>query len=485
MKILPAKVGFLPMPPFLVKNMNPTNVFDKISTIDEKSNLYNNELFRLARLNVTPIEGEKMGHCSWVNNKSHCTGIMSMMATGEVDFATFVDFVQYEEYENKELFPNLRLGPMVNEYEHVFIARNQVPETDVKVNPYNIFQQFPPLILTLNLIVLLLVILLVNFKLVSRDKRISFLDAVVLHTLRWSRSFVKPRRRILMYFMLLYCFFSHYYYAGCIRSDLIVTIPEQFLKTLEEVVASNRTPAMFVGGPLTEEFRLSSDPMQKQIYSRAAERRTLYSINNIIEASEGMRVKSQVLFFSQRISARSVQALECFKHFGTDISAVEKLPKLGVSDVFSKGHAGIFYAPSIDREVEKRLNKVLSWYIESGITTNNKYPAIDPAFGSSQSVIQCLDLMDKKKEPDEKVIQLTSEVIPIFIKGLAAGFGLAILSFLVELLSAFLNQIVDIQSHSNLILFSMLINKIQPSDYRTKDRKRKDRNNLSHISFCM
>ena len=483
MKILPARVGFISAPPFIVKNMNPKNIFDKISTIDEKSNLYNNELFRLARLNVTPIEGEKMGQCSWVNNQSHCTGIMSMMATGEIDFATLD--AQYEVYDNKELFPNLRLGPMITVREHVFMARGQVPETHVKVNPYNIFQQFPLLFLALNLFVLLLVIFLINFKLVSRDKRISFLDALVLHTLRWNRSFVKLRRRIIMYSMLLYCFFSHYYYSGCIRSDLIVTIPEKFLKTLEEVVASNRTPAMFLGISLTEEFRLSSDPIKRQIYSRAAERGTLYSIRNIIAVSEGMRDKSQVVFYSQRTYSRSVQAMECLKYLGSDLSPVEKLPKLGVSDVFSKAHGGVFYALSIDREVEKRVNRVLSWYIESGITTNNKYPAIDPRFGSSDSVIQCLDLMDKKKEPDEKNIQLTSEVIPIFMSGLAAGFGLAILCFLLELLSAFINQIVDIQSNSNLILLSILMNKIQSRDYSTKNKKSKKRNNLSNISFCM
>ena len=483
MKILPARVGFISAPPFIVKNMNPTNVFDKISSIDERSNLFSNELFRLARLNVTLVEGEELGQCRWINNQSNCTGIMSMMATGEIDFS-ILD-AQYEDYENKELFPNFRLGPMTAVKEHVFMARGHVPETNLKVNPYNIFQQFPLLIITLNLVVLLLVILLVNSKLVSRDKRISFLDAVVLHTHRWSRSFVKLRRRIIMCSMLLYCFFSHYYYASCIRSDLIVTIPEQFMKTLEEVVASNRTPAMFLGIALTEEFHFSSDPIKREIYSRAAKSGTLYSIKNIIEVSEKMREKSQVVFFSQQTSARSMQAIECFKYFGQDLSAVEELPKLVISDVFSKTHAGVFYTPSIDREVEKRVNRVLSWYIESGITTNNKYPVIDPRFGSSQSVIQCLDLMDRKKEPDEKNIQLTSEVIPIFTSGLAAGFGLAILCFLLELLSAFINQIVDVQSNSNLILLSICINKIQPPEYRTKNKKSKERTNLSNISFCM
>ena len=483
MEILPAKVGFVPMPPFIVKNVNPKNVFDKIFTADEKSNLLGNELFRFARLNVTVFEEDKLGQCSWINNQSNCTGIMSMMVTGEVDFATFD--VEYEDYENKELFPSLRLGPMINENEHVFMARGHVPETDRKVNPYNIFQQFPPLILTLNLIVLLLVILLVNFKLVSRDKRISFLDALVLHTLRWNRSFVKPRRRILMYSMLLYCFFSHYYYAGSIRSDLIVTIPEQFMKTLEELVASNRTPSMFLAIPLTEEFHWSSDPIKRQIYSRAAERGTLNSIKNVMGISEGMRVKSQVAFFHEKSALRLIQAIECLKYSGGDMSLVEKLPKLGISDVFSKGHAGLFYAPSIDREVENRLNRVAYRYIESGITTNNKYPIVDPEFGSSEFFIQCLDLMDRKKEPDEKDIQMTSEVIPIFMKGLAAGFGLAILSFLVELLSAFLNEVLDVQSDSDLIFLSILINKIQPRDYRVKNRKSKDRNNLSNISFCM
>ena len=466
MEILPAKVGFISMPPFLVKNMYPKNIFDKVSTIDEKAELFSNDVYRLARLNVTLVEGEEMGQCSWVNHTSHCTGVMSMMATGEVDFPAF-DF-EYEDYENKELFPNLRLGPMINENEHVFMARRQVPETDFKVNPYNIFQQFPLLIITLNLIVLLLVILLVNFKLVSRDKRISFLDALVLHTLRWSRSFVKPRRRIIMYSMLLYSCFSHYYYSGCIRSDLIVTIPEKFLKTLEDVVVSNRTPAIFLGDPLIEEFRFSSDPNKRQIYARAAERGTLYSIRNLLGLSEGIRHDNQVAFFRQPSALRAIQAIECLKYSVNDMSTIEELPKLGVSDVFSKAHGGLFYAPSIDREVEKRLDNVFSWYIESGLTTNKKYPILDPKVASSDFVIQCIDLMDKKKETDEKDIQMTSQAIPIFMKGLAAGFGLAILSFLLELLSASLNQIPYFQSNSFLIFLSILTNKIQPRDYRIK-----------------
>ena len=184
-----------------MKNESPSNVFDKAMVTVESANVKHNDLFRLARLNVTLVESDTVGECKWIRNQSHCTGLMSLLTSGKADFST-VNF-PFEDYDNRELFPNLKISRILFENSRMFMATSQVQEKVLGVNPYDIFRQFPLPILFLNILALIFVILLINYKLISRDKRISFLDALVLHTLRWNRNYVKLRRHHVLHFALL------------------------------------------------------------------------------------------------------------------------------------------------------------------------------------------------------------------------------------------------------------------------------------------
>ena len=480
MELIPAKVAFISIPGFIMKNEYPKNVFDKAITIPERSKLLHYDLFRLARLNVTLVDAQSVGNCNWINNQSKCTGCLELLTSGKADFAPRT--IEYESYNHMELFPNVKMGPMVRESIHVFLATSQESERDVNLNLYNIFQQFPPSALILNALILLATILLINYKLISRDKRISFLDALVLHTLRWNRKFVKLRRRLIMFFILLYCFFSHYYYSAIICSDLIITIPEHFMNSLGEVLASNRTPAMFDGHPLTREFQGSDNPIKRQLYQRAVERGSLYPFKSRVEMFDAVTRQNQVGFFYNQPVARAAQANECTKLIGSDLSGIETMPKLKMSDPYSVAHSGYMYSQSINHEVERRLNSVHAWFFESGvILMDAKYPMI--SIQPRDHMVACLDHMDRKRHSPDKEIQLTSQVIPVFLLGLFIGFCLAGLCFILEFLSTSIEQFLALHRNRRKTLIAKIICKINPLDFRSKkEKKRARKGNLNERS---
>ena len=250
---------------------------------------------------------------------------------------------------------------------------------------------------------------------------------------------------------------------------MIVTIPEQFMNTIEEVIASNRTPTMFDGIPMTEEFRFSEDPLKRQLYSRAAERGTLYPLRNILGISDGIRKQGHVGFFYKRLSARLVQSMECIKWID-NLSGIDKIPKLGMSDPVGSAHSAFMYSLSIDDEVMKRLDRTYSWLLESGVLhMDDKYPKLNTQMVSQEHMIQCLMRMDRGKERTQKEIQITSQVIPAFVGGLALGFLLAFSCFLLEFCSASVEQFVLYNPNRQKSLLAKVICKVQPADRRRKE----------------
>ena len=143
----------------------------------------------------------------------------------------------------------------------------------------------------------MLVILIINFRLKARNLRIDILDVIVLHTLRWSKSFKAQNRRIVVYSILLYCFFSHNYYSSEIKSDLVLTKTAQFLRSLHEIVASNRTPSMFGTYSLYEEFTRSNNENVQMLLKRAVEREKLYSPADVVSLANGIINEKEVGLF--------------------------------------------------------------------------------------------------------------------------------------------------------------------------------------------
>lgn len=210
MDLLDVRTTFVPIQPFIDLNPDPVDIYDKLTT---PGHVYNS-LLRTGRLNATVTRSDKIGECRWIDNQSNCTGIFKKMSENSVDFCLYP--MAYEEYEDKNLFsPLIVSAHMTAELDRVFLSTAQVPEKIADVSPSNVFMQFPLSIYALNLLVLCLVILMIHFRLrTSSGLRIDILDAIALHTLRWSKTYNSCCRRIIVYATLLYAIFSHNFYSG-------------------------------------------------------------------------------------------------------------------------------------------------------------------------------------------------------------------------------------------------------------------------------
>src|SRR6185503_14228606 len=90
-------------------------------------------------------------------------------------------------------------------------------------------------VMLLQLVILVVVMMLINYKLTIRDKRLSFLDAILLQMFVTKRDYRVFRRKILYLFFTGYCFFSFCFISSCIDSTLVVDIPARYLTSLESV----------------------------------------------------------------------------------------------------------------------------------------------------------------------------------------------------------------------------------------------------------
>ena len=437
MKLLPVKTTYVPFRPYLVLNENPKDIFDKLSS----SGHFYNGLLRHARLNATVFESAKLGECVWNGTQSVCSGIFGQIASGKVDFSLYPTML--ENYDDRELFMRVKPGLMVDEMERVFLSTPQFPDRVADVSPFFIFQQFSLWLVLLNFVILMIVVVLINYRLKSRSKRICIVDAVTLHTLRWSRSYLSNRRRIIFIFILFYTFFSHYYYSGQVSSDLIVNIPAVYLKNLEEILASNRTPLMFGGLTVINDFEHSDNPVKKQLLARAAERGTLYSsMTSLQDIATEITYQGRIGILDGAALARNIQALPCvpmsMTSGGGDMSEADTVPKVRISDVMSKGHAGYLYYKGINEEVKERVEKTLYWLTEAGLYYRldtwvvHQFDNNPSMKVNRESLINCLDRLERKKEPKRREIQLSFEIIFFFVKSAACGYFLAFICLLWE-----------------------------------------------------
>ena len=365
MQLLNVRTTFVPIPPYVDINPDPVDLYDKITA----SGHIWNTILRTGKLNATVVATERIGECRCIDDQTNCTGIFQKLFEGSIDFSLYPS--SYENYDDRNLFTHLSISSqMTVEQDRVFLSTAQVPEKIADVSPSSILAQFPLTVVTLNFMALLFVIRLINLKLKSRNMRIDILDAIVLHTLRWNKSYNSGRRRIIIYAMLLYCFFSHYNYSGQIRSDLIIVEPEQFLTSLEEIVKSNRTPALFGGFALMEEFSRSKDKDKLMLVKRATERGTLFtsmSSEVMMNSASSIANEGNIGIFETSSFAINIRAIVCLPlSMQEDVSSSSTLPKMKVTRFGSTGHSGYMFPRHITFRLKKRIETAISWMVQSG-----------------------------------------------------------------------------------------------------------------------
>ena len=436
MNLLEVRATFVPVPPYLDINTNPVDIFDKLTT----NGYVWNTLLRAAKLNATVTRSEKVGECRWINNNCNCTGIFGQLFEGSIDFSLIS--LTHEHYDDKNLFTQLSIGAQVPlEQDHVFMSTAQEDERETDVSPFNICLQFPLTIVLLNFLALFMIVLTINFRLKkSRYLRIDMLDAIVLHTLRWSKNYKARHRRIIVYSVLLYCFFSHYFYAAQVRSDFIVVLPPKFLKSVEEVIKSNRTPSLFGGFNLKEELSHSKDENARMLLKRATERGTVYSgdTSDLTLLAQGIAYEKHVGLFETSSFGSRMFSLVCLPSLlQQDVSNSSNLPRMKMTRFGNTAHNGYFFPQFIRDDVKQRVEKAVSLLIESGQYLRF-YTDIAAGVESIPNVIKeqlvyCLDnILRKKESSEQKAIFLKLRFLSFFINFACLAFIAAFICLVFE-----------------------------------------------------
>ena len=221
-ELLSAVTNFVPFAPYLNKKERPDNVFDQL----DMSGIFWNQLFQLGNLNVTIKEVGLVGHCVWdpIHKLSNCTGIFEQIASGDVDFPIFN--VEFEGYENNDLISNIEFGLMTSQLDQVFLSTPERLEQQIEISPLRTMGQIPMLSVILAMLVLGIISCIFNYnnKRKRREATFSVLDTIVLHALKAPKTFEATHRRIILFSLLIYCFFSYVYYASNFSSNLIVDL---------------------------------------------------------------------------------------------------------------------------------------------------------------------------------------------------------------------------------------------------------------------
>ena len=435
-EILDMKAAFMPMFPFWELVKKPRDIYDVYTTT--VGDVYNT-LLRFARVNQTTMFSSMAGQCVWINNTSVCTGIYGQLMSNEVDFSSVpLDFT--DSYDHGDLFSPLYIPSVVSPVEFVFISTPQTLATRAVVNPAK-FLELPWEVLILHLLALISIIVLINWRFQSRDKRITILDAFVLQTEEWSRTFKTNHRRIIVLFSLLYVFSFNMYYFASMGSDLVVSIPARYPETLEDILNFNRTPIFFKDLNLAKNFRESNDSIERRLYKLAEESETLYAMEEgSINLPLQVQTKNAVAFILGRSAAEFIKAGMCMPvSIGDQANDINAIPKVKTSNEFGQTMYGFAFSPKSSHRLRKRLQSTLFWAQDLGFLDKvlkvgeDAFSQIEactsnPRFGTN--LINCMFHMNNDNEPIAPEPVVTIQMIEVFIKLWTAGmlFSLAVFS---------------------------------------------------------
>ena len=432
MEILSAKVAILEFDPIKEEEKEKQTLFHKLTVEGD----FYNDILRLTRINATIIPKAGIGHCRWFNGSSHCDNIFEALSSGEADLSLFP--VANENYENYELYSHLKQGPLVYEPDKIFLSTPQVPARVVEVHASNIFKKFPLLLVILNLFILIIINRIINYRLKKNsNRRMNFLETICFHTLRLSKTmYHKTARRIVVGFTLFYCIFLHYFIAGQISSDLIISFPASYVETLEEVVSSNRPPYIFHELTVEYDFMNSNDPNKKILLQRAQDWGTIMHLGptEFMEIASKLTMGAIVFCESPRL-ARNLKTMAALPA----VNGIIKTPKVKTSAPFAEGFAGYMYSRNILPELKRRMDLVIQRLVETGHYIRLNTWVVDQLKGTLSlsdkdinALIRTVDEMERKEERPKVTVGLTLKHLDFFFFCLLLGLFLAFVTLLVE-----------------------------------------------------
>jgi len=428
MEILDANVSLLDFHP-ITKNDKSVGLYDKVTLGGD----FYNDILRYGLINATIFPQPGVGVCQWINASSICTETFQSLASGESDFSLMT--IAFEHYQNYELFPHLEVGPTSFQADKVFLSKPQVDASVIHVVFWNLIIQIPITILLLNFLTLIIGYKLINYRL--RNSRMTWLDSLLLHTLRYPH-FKDGWRRITIISLAFYCLFIHFFCSSQISADMVLSFPPYYITSLDEVVASNRTPFIFEALTVKYEFENSGKNNELILLTRARDRGSLLPMNfnsmmTMVQASN----TGGVIFCESEMLALSMVATIC-------LSQTEVSTRLAISPPFHKGFAGHMFSKKIPQKLKKRVHKVIQRFAEVGlyvVLNRDIIAKFEDQFDKPlerDRMVLCLLKMNRREERPTVTVQLSFKNFMPFNWFYLSGIGVSLFALLNEFLRSFL-----------------------------------------------
>jgi len=237
-------------------------------------------------------------------------------------------------------------------------------------------------------------------------------------------------------------------------SDLVVDIPAKYLNSLQDIIESNRTPALLGGFGILEDFERSQAEdrfVKKQIVQRIRERKSNYdtqtSSNAVVDFTNRMLYDKFVALFERDELVRGAKMLICMMN-----TCPESIPKTKVSKPLDQEIMGIYYSSNINKEVARRLSLAEKRIQQSGLNLHEIIP---------DNLMYCRLIME------ESLIQEKNEIeMPFYI------FKLPFICFTTALILCFYVFIIELFT-SRILSHITIKTRERQVIRREKERKKK------------
>lgn len=264
LKILPARVSFIPNLVALRANLNRKSSFDAFTGMGATVQLWN-DFAAFARINLTAVEATEAGSCIRNGSEVHCTGIRGQLYRNESDF-TFWE-------ENTFAFDDpttASLGPVTGEREVMFLSLPQVESYQAKVIVSDIFKQLPITIYLFVVSIYFLSSLLINWSVIRRKfkSKIGLLSLFAVTMMMPYTDFNKARKRFAYLACLLNAYFFYILLSSNITSDSVTVVPAKYAETLEDVYLFNRIPVLYKSSHNHRYMMNSMNPTYRELAKR-------------------------------------------------------------------------------------------------------------------------------------------------------------------------------------------------------------------------
>lgn len=233
-------------------------------------------------------------------------------------------------------------------------------------------------------------------------------------------------------------FFVNQYYYGYFGTDLTIAAKPTVIDTLEDLLASKRTPAVIIGDfSSAADLEMSKDPLKKNLSpaNHTTDREDVTKlVNNMtakLKAFYGMTTYQQtMLVFYCRAALEEKERNE-------KVEAVKNY-HLG-SKVFLESLRAMVMKNNISRELEVRLNWGFAGLFESGVYTKGTlqdYAQKALAYVDTPwtfEVQNCVAM--RTEEPDNEVLPFATANIEVLNTYFCFGMFVALILFSFELIS--------------------------------------------------